>query len=143
MPKLTSISAWHGKNFITEFKADGIIAATPGGSTAYSLSAGGPIVDPAVNALLLTPICPHSLTERPLILPAGRPLRLVINRKNPDLLLSADGLDSVRLRTGDEIIIRKSASKAVFIRLSTKSSFDLLRHKLDWGQYPQNNRKSS
>jgi NAD+ kinase len=140
-PKLTSISAWHGSDFITDFQADGIIVATPGGSTAYSLSAGGPIVDPAVQAFLLTPICPHSLTERPLILPASRTIRLVINQKNPDLLLSADGLDSIRLRYQDEILICRSRSVASLIQLSKRSCFELLRRKLDWGQDPKQRRK--
>lgn len=136
-PKLTSVSAWYGKDFITDFQADGIIIATPGGSTAYSLSAGGPIVGPDVNAFLITPICPHSLTERPLILPARRLIRLVINSKNPDLLLSSDGLDAVTLRSGDEIVVSRSVSSIRLIQLSRRSYFELLRRKLDWGQYPK------
>jgi len=133
-PKLTSISAWHGRDFITDFQADGIIVATPSGSTAYSLSAGGPIVDPWVEAFLLTPICPHSLTERPLILPAGKPLRLKVNQKNPDLLLSADGIESVRLRYADEIVVSYGSSYTNIIQLSRYSYFELLRTKLNWGQ---------
>jgi NAD+ kinase len=133
-PKLTSISAWFGNDFITDFYADGIIVATPNGSTAYSLSAGGPIVEPNVKALLLTPICPHSLTERPIILPSDQTLRLVINEKNPDLLLSADSIDSVRLQNGDQITISYGGVKTNLIQLAERSYFSLLRRKLDWGK---------
>jgi len=133
-PKLTSISAWCGSDFITDFFADGIIVATPNGSTAYSLSAGGPIVEPTVQAFLLTPICPHSLTERPLILPCDRSIKLVINEKNPDLLLSADGLESQRLQSGDEITVSYGGVRTNLIQLAERSYFALLRNKLGWGQ---------
>jgi NAD+ kinase len=133
-PKLTSISAWYGNDFITDFYADGIIVATPSGSTAYSLSAGGPIVDPNVKAFLITPICPHSLTERPIILPSDRIIRLVINEKNPDLLLSADGLESMRLQNGDQIVISYGGIRTNLIQLTERSYFALLRRKLGWGQ---------
>ena len=132
MPKLTSISAWCGDAFITNFFADGIIVATPNGSTAYSLSAGGPIVEPTVQAFLLTPICPHSLTERPLILPADHKIRLVIDEKNPDLLLTADGLESFNLQCGDEIIVSYGGVRKNLIQLAERSYFSLLREKLGW-----------
>ncbi|MDG5813576.1 NAD(+)/NADH kinase [Chitinispirillales bacterium ANBcel5] len=133
-PKLTSISAWYGDDFITDFFADGIIIATPNGSTAYSLSAGGPIVEPTVQAILLTPICPHSLTERPIILPSEKSIRLVINEKNPDLLLSADGLESIRLQNNDEIMISYGGTTTNLVQLAERSCFSLLREKLGWGQ---------
>jgi NAD+ kinase len=132
-PKLTSISAWYGDDFITDFQADGIIIATPSGSTAYSLAAGGPIVEPGICAFVLNPICPHSLTERPLILPAQKPIRLLINRKNPDLLLSADGLESIRLQVEDEVIVSYEGSQANLIQLADRPYFELLRTKLHWG----------
>jgi NAD+ kinase len=133
-PKLTSISAWCGNAFITDFFADGVIVATPNGSTAYSLSAGGPIVEPTVQAFLLTPICPHSLTERPLILPSDRQLRLLVNEKNPDLLLTADGLQSFNLQSGDEIAISYGGVRKNLIQLAERSYFSLLRTKLGWSQ---------
>jgi NAD+ kinase len=134
MPKLASISAWLGGDFITDFFADGIIVATPSGSTAYSLSAGGPIVEPSVRAFLLTPICPHSLTERPLILPADTPVKLVVNDKNPDLLLTADGLESFNLQSGDVAIVSCGGVRKNLIQLAEKSYFSLLREKLGWGR---------
>jgi len=139
-PKLTSISAWYGTDFITDFFADGIIVATPNGSTAYSLAAGGPIVEPNVKAFLLTPICPHSLTERPIILPSDRNIRLIVNERNPDLLLSADGLESMHLQCGDQIVISYGGVRTNLIQLAEASYFDLLRRKLDWGRgYKQRN----
>lgn len=134
LPKLSSISAWYGREFITDFQSDGVIIATPNGSTAYSLAAGGPMVEPSVQAFLLTPICPHSLTERPIILPAEKDIRLVINKKNPELLLSADGLDSVKLKNNDEIIINYPGDKANLIQCAENSYFSSLRKKLNWGQ---------
>ncbi|MDR2693612.1 MAG: NAD(+)/NADH kinase [Chitinispirillales bacterium] len=134
MPKLTSISAWCGDAFITDFFADGIIVATPSGSTAYSLSAGGPIVEPSVQAFLLTPICPHSLTERPIILPADAPVKLAVNDKNPDLLLTADGLESFNLHSGDEVIVSYSGVRKNLIQPAENSYFSLLREKLGWGR---------
>lgn len=133
-PKLTSISVWYGNDFITDFYADGIIVATPNGSTAYSLSAGGPIVEPNVKAFIVTPICPHSLTERPIILPNDKSIRLVINGKNPDLLFSADGLESVRLQSGDQISISYGGIRTNLIQLTEISYFGLLRRKLNWGR---------
>jgi NAD+ kinase len=134
IPKLASVSAWYGNDFIADFHADGIIVATPSGSTAYSLSCGGPIVDPDVKALLLTPICPHSLNERPLVLPADKAIRLRINEKNPDLLLCADGLDSLKLQNGDEVTISYGGASTNLIQLAEQSYFSLLRTKLAWGK---------
>lgn len=132
-PKLACISAWHGSSFINDYLSDGIIVATPAGSTAYNLSAGGPIIEPSIRALLLTPICPHSLTERPIILPIDKPLRLVVNARNPDLLLSADGIESIRLHKDDQVVISYDNNDASLIQLAEGSFFESLRSKLDWG----------
>jgi NAD+ kinase len=142
MPKLASISVYIGDEFVNDFQSDGLIVATPAGSTAYSLAAGGPIVDPSADTLLLTPICPHSLAERPLILPSDRVIRLVINPRNPVLLLSADGLDSCQLQSGDEVVIQYDRNHASLIQLSEGSFFQSLRSKLDWGTGPANRRRS-
>jgi NAD+ kinase len=132
--RMTAISAWYGNDFITDFFADGVIVATPNGSTAYSLAAGGPIVEPNVKALLLTPICPHSLTERPIILPADNPIKLVVSETNSECLLSADGLESVQLQYNDEVIISYGGVQTNLIQLAERSYFALLRKKLDWGK---------
>jgi NAD+ kinase len=133
-PKLMSVQAWCGDQYISEFVADGLIVATPSGSTAYSLAAGGPIVDPSVKAFLLTPICPHSLTERPLILPCDKQVRLVLSQENAEVVLSADGIDAMRLKTGDELLIAYCGDQTNLVQLSQRSHFDLLRSKLGWGK---------
>jgi NAD+ kinase len=133
-PKLTSISVFSGDQYISEFVSDGLIVASPSGSTAYSLAAGGPIVDPDVKAFLLTPICPHSLTERPLILPCDRQLRLVMSQKSAEVMLSADGIETMRLKSGDEVIVSYCGDQTNLIQLSQRSHFDLLRSKLGWGK---------
>jgi len=133
-PKLTSLSVWHGRKFVNDFQADGIIVATPAGSTAYSLAAGGPILAPSVNAFLLTPICPHSLTERPIILPTTEDIRIVINPRNPELLLSADGLESIKIKQADEIRVFYDNTSVTVLHPSDMSFFETLRSKLDWGK---------
>jgi NAD+ kinase len=141
-PKLSSISAWYNNQFINDFQADGVIVATPAGSTAYSLAAGGPILAPEVNALLLTPICPHSLTERPVIFPGEGQIRLRINPRNPSLLVSADGRDSIRLKPGDEIVITSDQNQACLIQLTEGSFFESLRSKLIWGTGSLNRKRT-
>ena len=133
-PKLTSIAAWHGDRYITDFHSDGIIVATPSGSTAYSLAAGGPIVEPNVHAFLVTPICPHSLSERPLILSCDQPIRFVMRQKNAEVLLSADGIENMKLQNNDEVVVTYGGEQTNLIQLSSRSFFDLLRIKLEWGK---------
>jgi NAD+ kinase len=133
-PKLASINVWIGNNYITEFRADGLIVATPSGSTAYSLAAGGPIVDPDVKAFLLTPICPHSLTERPLILPCTHAIRMRMGQKSEEMMLSADGIETFRLISGDELVVSYCSDTVKLMRLMERSHFDLLRSKLGWGK---------
>ncbi|MBD3345344.1 MAG: hypothetical protein GF401_09815 [Chitinivibrionales bacterium] len=132
-PRLISLAAWHGSDYIGNFQGDGLIVATPSGSTAYSLAAGGPIVDPDIDAFLLNPICPHSLTERPMLLPSNKPIRIMVKSSREDAMISADGLDSTVLDGNDEIIISKGKSETNIVQLSERSYFDLLRIKLNWG----------
>ena len=134
-PKLSSISVWYGETYIADFKADGIIIATPNGSTAYSLAAGGPLIEPSIKAFLITPICPHSLTERPLILPSKNPLKLVITKEEPSMLFSADGIISKKLQFNDEVLISYNGDKTNLIQFAEYSFFDSLRKKLHWGYH--------
>lgn len=137
VPRLVSLSMWYGEDYITDYIADGVIVATPSGSTAYSLAAGGPIVAPGLEAFIITPICPHSIGERPIVLGATRPITLKINAKNPSPLLSADGLNSQLLEPDDEVTISFHGRSANLIQFSQKSYFDTLRQKLNWGHHRQ------
>jgi NAD+ kinase len=113
------------------YEADGLIVATPTGSTAYSLSAGGPIVYPTHDAILLTPICPHALTQRPLVLPADLPIhmRLVTG----EMFATVDGALGRHLEMGDEVQIRKAPHRTVLLKNPDLDPFAILRQKLRWG----------
>jgi NAD+ kinase len=134
IPKLSSFSLDYGGDFITDYISDGIIIASPSGSTAYSLAAGGPIVSPDMNAIIITPICPHSLSERPIILPSINSLKIKVNKKNPEILLSIDGFESVKLIPEDEIVVSCLDESKNLVQYSQESYFDLLRNKLGWGK---------
>jgi NAD+ kinase len=116
-------------------KADGLIIATPTGSTAYNLAAGGPIVHPNVDALILTPIAPHTLTNRPVVIPATSAVRVQPNMDERDeVFVTFDGQAGFRLQAGDEITVRRAETPLRLIRPSTRSYFEVLRTKLKWGE---------
>lgn len=121
-------------HFVCHLKADGIIIATATGSTAYNLSAGGPIVHPAVDALVLTPIAPHTLTQRPLVLPASARVRLdpVIDPE-ADIVLTYDGQFGSPLERGDVVSVCRAPRVLRLVRTSARTHFDMLREKLKWG----------
>ncbi len=131
-PKLFSVSAWYDKKYITDFQGDGLIVATPSGSTAYSISAGGPIVEPDVEAFLLTPICPHSLTERPMLVSSRKSVDLVPDCDVPEAFLCADGIDSVPLYAHDKVTVSYTRCTHL-IQVSGLSHFAILRKKMGWG----------
>jgi len=117
---------------ITTYNSDGVILATPTGSTAYSLSAGGPIVYPSLNAFVLTPINPHLLANRPLMIPDNREIAVVVRDAN--VTLTADGQKTFPLREGDKVLIRKAAQPIRIIHETNRNYFDILRAKLGWGE---------
>lgn len=124
------------KKKVVSFKADGMIMATPTGSTAHSLSAGGPIVHPALEALVLTPICPSTLALRPIVLPNKRQVKITIATKRKgdyNLGLTIDGQRTVSLEYGDQINVRKSSRCFYMIRVNAPNYYKLLREKLGWG----------
>ena len=119
---------------VARIRADGLILATPTGSTAYSLSAGGSIAHPAIPVVLMTPICPHSLTNRPLILPASSNITIEVPMvEDNDVFVTIDGQVSCDLESGDKISVKQAQQKVKFVRSTKKSYFDILRTKLNWG----------
>jgi NAD+ kinase len=121
--------------FVCHVKADGLIVATATGSTAYNLSAGGPIVHPSVDAVVLTPIAPHTLTYRPIVLPAGSTIALepVIEPAASDIVLTFDGQFGAPLQRGDHVLIERAPRVLRLLRTSSRTHFDMLREKLKWG----------
>ena len=118
---------------LTTYRADGIIVATPTGSTAYSLSAGGPIVEPTAEVLLLCPICPHTLTNRPVVLRPGALVAITIARREHDAMLTVDGQEARRLAGGDVVTVRRGRSPVSLVRSPDRTYYDVLRSKLGWG----------
>jgi NAD+ kinase len=116
------------------YRADGVILSTPTGSTAYSLSANGPILDPNVDALIITPVCPHLLTMRPLVVRGDAHLSLSITGTADQNFLTVDGQEAIPMLAGDELRCRKSDHRVKLIRVGHGSFFDVLRTKLKWGE---------
>src|SRR3954451_207693 len=120
--------------FVSNYKADGVIIATPTGSTAYSLAAGGPIVLPGVDALVITPVSPHALTNRPLVLRGDSEIEIVVKNTQEGAFLTVDGQTGVELQGGDRIVCRKSKHQVRLLRMTQRTFFDVLRAKLKWGE---------
>lgn len=120
--------------YVTTYKADGLILSTPTGSTAYSLSAGGPIVYPLVAAFVVTPICPHTLTNRPLVIPDSATIEIDCGAGSGAVYLTLDGQVGIELEPGERVIVRKSEKKLRLMRASRRTYFEILRKKLKWGE---------
>jgi len=123
-----------GGQYVTTFKADGVIVATPTGSTAYSLSAGGPIVHPTVDAIILTPICPHALTQRPIVVPGIQSVSVVLKGDAEEFYLTLDGQAGLALQSGDRLEVKRSENRVVLVRNPRLDYFGMLRQKLRWGE---------
>jgi NAD+ kinase len=119
---------------VCNYKADGLIVSTPTGSTAYSLSAGGPIIFPSVPAICLTPICPHMLTNRPVIVPETSIIRIVTHGDGDSVLLTIDGQVGTPLYEGDTVVCHSSPHSLLLVRPPRMMFFDVLRQKLKWGE---------
>jgi NAD+ kinase len=119
--------------FVTNLRGDGLIIGTPTGSTAYSLSAGGPIMNPAVQALILTPICPHTLTHRPLIVPGNVSIEVTLTSKDEGSMATLDGQVGIPIIQGDTAVIRASDYRTRLIRFPESHYYEVLREKLKWG----------
>jgi NAD+ kinase len=136
LSRMIELSVSVGDQFVTAVKADGLIVATPTGSTAYNLAAGGPIVHPSMDALVLTPIAPHMLTNRPIVIPTEREVRVRSTSSNAgdEVYVTVDGQTGFGLHEGDEITIAKSDRPLRLIRSTTRSYFEVLRQKLKWNE---------
>lgn len=116
-----------------KYRADGVIIATPTGSTAYSISAGGPILDPEMEALIINPICPFTLSNRPIVVSGNEVIYITVEEdQRTDVILSVDGQDAYPLKSGDKIIVERSQTKALLIRSDKRNFYDILRSKLNW-----------
>ncbi len=124
-----------GDQFVTSVKADGLIVASPTGSTAYNLAAGGPIIHPAMDALVLTPIAPHTLTNRPIVIPAEREVRVKSTGTNAgNVYVTLDGQTGFEMADGDEVAITRAERPLRLVRASARSYFEVLRQKLKWNE---------
>jgi NAD+ kinase len=120
--------------FVNGFRADGLIISTPTGSTAYNLSAGGPIIFPTMNAVVLTPICPFTLTNRPIVVPDSAEIKMRLMNENDGVVLTLDGQVGYQMQVGDTVVIRKSAANFNLVQPPNRNYFDVLRNKLKWGR---------
>jgi NAD+ kinase len=131
--RMMELECYVNSLFVNGFRADGMIIATPTGSTAYSLSAGGPIVYPSISAILLTPICPHMLSNRPVIVPGESTVELVFKRTDEEIMLTIDGQVGIELQLDDRVVLRRSDIAFHLIRPTNRNYFEVLRTKLKWG----------
>jgi NAD+ kinase len=133
LSQMAELDTSYGNTYLTTYKADGVIVATPTGSTAYSLAANGPIVYPTMRGVIVTPICPHMLTQRPLVLPDD-PLVNIVLLNDAKVYLSLDGQTGVPLARGDRVEVRPSPNRVLLVRNPQFDFFGILRAKLRWGE---------
>lgn len=137
LSRMVELEVFVNDEFLTTFKADGIIVSTPTGSTAYSLSAGGPIVYPKMACMVISPLCPHTLTNRPIILPADVVVTVKLLTKEPGATLTLDGQISYDLKAGDTVTICRSPYVTNLISSPLRDYWEILRTKLGWGRLPE------
>jgi len=133
LARLNTYDLYIGKTFVASYRADGMIVATPTGSTAYSLSAGGPVLMPTVDALVVTPVAPHSLTHRPLVVPDSAEIEILLRSEEEVAYLSLDGQPGLDLSDGDRVRCRRSKHQVKLFRTGS-DFFQVLRSKLKWGE---------
>jgi len=134
LARIIEIDAYLNDQFVNSFRADGLIVSTPTGSTAYNLSAGGPVIFPSMNAILITPICPFTLSNRPIVVPDDAVIELRLKTDQEEVALTLDGQVGFPLKIGDRVVIQKSETTFNLIQPSNRNYFDVLRDKLRWGR---------
>jgi NAD+ kinase len=134
LARIIEIEAHLNHQFVNAFRADGLIVSTPTGSTAYNLSAGGPVIFPSMNAVVITPICPFTLSNRPIVVPDDAEIELLLKTDNEEVALTLDGQVGFPLKVEDRVAIRKSRTTFNLIQPMNRNYFDVLRDKLRWGR---------
>ena len=134
LARIIEIEAYLNEQFVNLFRADGLIVATPTGSTAYNLSAGGPIIYPSMNAVVITPICPFTLSNRPIVVPDDSMIEVRLVTENEEVALTLDGQVGFPLQAGDRAVIRKSKTAFNLVQPPNRNYFEVLRNKLKWGR---------
>lgn len=134
LARIIDMEAWVNEAYLTTFKADGLIISSPTGSTGYNLAAGGPIVYPGLHCLVISPICPHMLTNRPIIVSDEAVIKVEVKFQDEDVVFTADGQVGMPLQGGDVVEVRKSPSTTLLVKSPTKDYFEVLRTKLRWGE---------
>jgi NAD+ kinase len=134
LARIIDLETYIDHNYVATFKADGLIVSTPTGSTGYALSAGGPILYPTLNSIILAPICPHALTNRPIVLPDNVMVEIVLRSLNEDVFLTLDGQVGFSLRQNDTVEVKKSEFKTKLYIPCERDYFQILRTKLKWGE---------
>jgi len=134
LARIIEIEASLNTHFVNSFRADGLIVSTPTGSTAYNLSAGGPVIYPSMNAIVITPICPFTLSNRPIVVPDESVIELRLITQNEDVALTLDGQVGFPLKPEDRVVIRKSSNTFNLVQPMNRNYFDVLRDKLRWGR---------
>ncbi len=132
LSRLASCAVYIDSKYITTYRADGLIVATPTGSTAYSLAAGGPVIHPSVPGIILTPICPFTLTNRPLIIPDSASIEIRLEGNPSDILLTFDGQEGVEIDSKDRIYLEKSENPIKMVSLNDQNYFNVLKARLMW-----------
>jgi NAD+ kinase len=126
-----------GDKFVSDFRADGLIVSSPTGSTAYNLAAGGPILHPSLDAVVLTPICPHMLSNRPLVIPADPPVRIQIRSSASPVHVTVDGQWSREVTAEDVLVVGRGRRRLKLVTSAERDYFEVLRTKLKWGDVPK------
>ena len=134
LARIIEIEAYLNSQYVNSFRADGLIVSTPTGSTAYNLSAGGPVIYPSMNAVVITPICPFTLSNRPIVVPDDALIELCLKTPEEEVVLTLDGQVGLPLKVGDRVVIRKSRTTFNLVQPMNRNYFDVLRDKLRWGR---------
>jgi len=134
LARIIEIEAYLNGQFVNSFRADGLIVSTPTGSTAYNLSAGGPVIYPSMNAVVITPICPFTLSNRPIVVPDDAVVELCLKTDKEDVSLTLDGQVGFPLQAQDRVRIRKSRATFKLVQPMNRNYFEVLRDKLRWGR---------